>query len=164
MFSCFLSYDSFNSLFLIVLVSIFNLGVASASRLIAPYAHSASWNLLAQRELCRTTALSVSIKRQSAGLPTSTLLTDLHFILIQITSNNWEYMWAHAIYSILQYSQKHGSNGSSGWVILDKFTCWQGQEQASKNANKSSQSQPKPQKQSNVQKTVSNQIHQNTQG
>lgn len=52
----------FNSLFLIVLVSNFNLGVASESRLIAPYAHSASWNLLAQRELCRTTALSVSIK------------------------------------------------------------------------------------------------------
>lgn len=71
----------------------FHLGVASGSRFITPYARSATWNLLAQRGLRHTTALLVSIKiRLSVGLFTPILLRGLHFILIQATLNNWEYM------------------------------------------------------------------------
>lgn len=52
---------------------------------------------------------------------TSILLTGLHCILIQ--ANIWEYRSEHVIYSILHYSQKHGSKVESYWINLHADRC-----------------------------------------
>lgn len=126
-----------------VLQSMFHLGVASGSSFIF-YLMPA---LLPGAFLLRGNS-TAPFGCRSLWNVTSILFTGLHCILIQ--ANIREYRSAHVIYSILHYSQKHGSKVESYWINLHADRCPNMQANPVK-------SQPKPQKQSNVQKTASDQ-------